>query len=271
MTPAGSWHPGDEVLQAYVDGRASSSVEAHLLSCADCRAAVIGGVPPQRLAGVRNALLDRVDALERPRLERLLLRLGLQVQDVRALLAAPALRAAWCGAVIASIALTVIVLQSDHHVDALFLLLAPLLPMCTTAVAYAPGLDPALPHVAATPYSTTRLLLARSLSVGATAFVGTTLASVALPDGEPAAVVWMLPALALTLLALTLSLHVGAAWAGAVVSTGWVGFAALLRSEGVDLMDVLGAGGQVVFALLAATAALALLDQQKHIDEGGTA
>lgn len=271
MTPPAPWHPGDEVLQAYVDGRASSSVEAHLLGCADCRAAVMGGVQPRRLMGIRDALLDRVDALERPWLERVLMRLGLQAQDVRALLAAPALRAAWCGAVVASIALAVIVLQSDYDVDAGFLLMAPLLPVCTTAVAYAPGLDPALPHVAATPYSTTRLLLARSLSVGATAFVGTALASVALPDGEPAGVVWMLPALALTLVALTLSSHVGAAWAGAIVSTGWVGFAALLRSEGMDLVDVLGAGGQIAFAVLAAAAAVALLGQQKHIDEGGTA
>lgn len=268
MTPPAAWHLDEATLQGYVDGvLADASVEAHLLACASCRAQLRDAVPPDRLDRVFAAVEDRVDIFERPRLERFLTWLGLQEADVRALLAAPALRTAWLLAVVAAVVLALLNLRNNSDPDAVFLLLAPLVPVATTALAYAPGLDPALQHVAATPYSTTRLLLARSFTVGVTALVGTGLAALALPDRNLASIAWLLPAVALTLLALALSPRFGAAHASAVVGVAWVSFVVLLHREGIDVVDLLGVAGQLVCAALAAVMFVVLMDQQKR---GGT-
>ena len=274
MTPLTPWHPDESVLQGYVDGHPTSlsgaSVEAHLVACAQCRSAVRDAVPADRLTSIRAGLQDRVDALERPWLERLLVWLGLQEVDVRALLATPALRAAWWMAVVAATGLAVLNLRNGRDPEALFLLLAPLVPVCTTALAYAPGLDPAFSQVAATPYSTTRMLLARSLAVGATAFLGTGCAALALPDRDITSVAWLMPAVALTLIALALSPRLGAVTASSVVGAAWVSFVVLLRSEGVDVLDVLGVTGQLVLGGLAIATLVVLVDQQKRLDGGRT-
>ncbi len=274
MTPPDPWHPEETVLQAYVEGGPSTmlaSVEAHLLACVACRHRVADAVPEARLSSVREGLDDRLDALQRPRLERWLVRLHLNEADVRALLAAPTLRAAWCLAVLAAVGLAVLNLREARDPDALFLLLAPLLPVVTTALAYAPGLDPALPHIVATPYSTTRLLLARSLAVGVTALVGTGGAALALPDWDVASVAWLLPALALTLLTLALSPRLGALSASSVVGAVWVSFVVLLHREGRDVVAVLSGGGQLGATVLAIAALAVLVQQQKRFDGGGTA
>lgn len=274
MTPLAPWHPDESMLQGYVDGHPTSllgaSVEAHLVACPQCRSAVRDAVPRDRLTGIRAGLHDRIDALQRPWLERLLIQLGLQEVDVRALLATPALRAAWWLAVVAATGLAVLNLRNGRDPDPLFLLLAPLVPVCTTALAYAPGLDPAFAHVAATPYSTTRMLLARSLAVGTTAFVGTGCAALALPDRDMTSVAWLMPAVALTLTALALSPRLGAVSASAVVGAVWVSFVSVLQSGGVDVLGVLGVAGQLVVGAVALVALVVLVDQQKRIEGGRT-
>ncbi|MDP9182064.1 MAG: zf-HC2 domain-containing protein, partial [Actinomycetota bacterium] len=176
MTPPPAWHPGEELLQSYVDGGlpglSASSVEAHLLACGTCRTQLTEAVEPTRLIRLRLDIDDRIDAAQRPWSERLLVRCGLDEADARALLAAPSLRWAWWLAVAAAVALGLIVAGDTHDPDALFLVVAPIVPLAATAAAYAPALDPAFSLVAATPYRTMRLLLARSIAVGATAMVG---------------------------------------------------------------------------------------------------
>lgn len=274
MTPLAPWHPEESLLQSYVDGHptllSAASVEAHLVACAQCRSAVRDAVPAGRLTSIRVGLQDRLDALERPGLERLLVWLGLQEVDVRALLATPALRAAWWLAVVAATGLAVLNLQNGRDPDPLFLLLAPLVPVGTTALAYAPGLDPAFSHVAATPYSTTRMLLARSLAVGATAVLGTGCAALALPDRDMTSVAWLMPAVALTLVALALCPRLGAVTASCLVGAAWVSFVVLLRSGGVDVLAVLGVIGQLVVGAVALVALVVLVDQQKQLEGGRT-
>ena len=263
MTPAESWHPDDAVLQAYVHGRAgvapAASVEAHLLACPACRAQVRPAVPAARLSRVLDAVEDRVDRLERPRLERLVRRLGIGEADARALLAAPALRLAWGGAVLGAVGLALLAGWQQRDPDGVFLLLAPLLPTLTTAAAYSPRLDPALGLVAATPYSVGRLLLARSLAVGLTALVGVGAATVVLPDRDVTAVAWLLPALALTLLALALTPRVGTARAVGAVAGGWLALFATLHRGGVATSVVVDLAGQLVCAALAVGALLVVV------------
>ncbi len=275
MTPPDTWHPEEGQLQAYVDSRpgglSAASIEAHLIACRTCRSVLRDAVPAPRLAAVLAEVEDRVDLLERPWLERLLGRCGVTEPDARALLAAPNVRLAWWGAVLAAVVLALLVSQRDRQPEGLFLLLAPLLPVVSTAAAYAPGLDRARAIVAATPYPTSRLLLARSLAVGGTALIGSVVAALALPQHDLIGLAWMLPSLALTLLVLALSPWAGTGPAAASVAGGWVAVVATLGRRGVEPLSTIGGVGQLVSAGLAAVALVVLTNQWKHLDQGGQA
>jgi hypothetical protein len=274
-TPAAAWHPEEDQLQQYVDGGlpglSAASVEAHLLECARCRGLVTGGVDRDRLELVRSGLDDRLDHLARPRLERFLLRLRVDELDARALLAAPSLRRAWALAVLGAAGLGLLVARSARDADDVFLLLAPVLPVLVTALAYAPALDAAFSIVAATPYSLARLLLARSLSVGVTSFCAVAAASLALPGGDPAAVMWLLPALALTAAVLAAAPRLGTGLAATVAAGTWLFLVGGLRQRGVDAAWVADLGTQVVAGLVAVVATWLLARQWRTIDLRGLA
>lgn len=272
MTPAATWHPAEEVLQDYVDGRlpglSAGSVEAHLLACPACRLVVRAAVPAPRLAALRDRVEDRLDAVDRPRLERVLSRLGVAETDARALLAAPNLRRAWWLAVVGATALALLVAGSAEHPDSVFLVLAPLLPLSATALAYAPGLDPAFALVSATPYRTVRLLLARSLAVGFASMLLVGAVAVAVPDQRVTAVGWLLPAAALTLVVLALAPRAGTAAAAASVGTGWLLLVAVLERRGIDLDLVTQTAAQGIWALVTALALLAVRQQWARLEGG---
>lgn len=270
MTPPRAWHPSEELVQSYVDGGlpglSAGSVEAHLLACRSCRTQLGHSVEPDRLSRLRLEIDDRLDRTERPWSERFLVRCGFGEADARALLAAPSLRWAWWLAVAAAVALGLLVAGDTHDPGAVFLALAPVVPLAATAAAYAPALDPAFGLVAATPYRTMRLLLARSVAVGATAMVGVAGAALALPARDLTAVVWLLPAVALTLLVLALAPHVGTGWAAVGVAVTWLMVVASLERQGVDVRWVAAAGGQLGAAALATGALVALAHQTSTID-----
>ncbi|HUR13567.1 MAG TPA: zf-HC2 domain-containing protein [Mycobacteriales bacterium] len=275
MTPPTSWHPGEELLQSYVDGGlpglSAGSVEAHLLNCADCRAQIGHAVEPRRLVQVKEALDDRLDEIARPRTERFLVRLGVDECDARALLAAPSMRRAWWLAVLGAAALGLLALGNTQDPTAVFLALAPLVPLGATAAAYAPALDAAFALVSATPYRTTRLLLARSLAVGTTSLVAIALASLAIPQQDLARVVWLLPSVALTLVVLSLAPRLGAGYAAGGVAVGWLLVISTLETRGIDVDWLAEAAAQVVWALLAAVAFAAVVHQWHRIDTRGIA
>lgn len=272
VTPAAGWHPEETALQDYVDGRlpglSAGSVEAHLMSCPACRHAVRDAVPVPRLTALRDRLDDRLDVVHRPRLERLLTWLGVAEVDARALLAAPNLRRAWWLAVVAAAVLALLVAGSAEHPDAVFLVLAPLLPLSATALAYAPGLDPAFALVSATPYRTARLLLARSLAVGSASMLLVAAVALALPAQRVTAVGWLLPATALTLVVLALAPRLGAAASGAAVGTAWLVLVGLLERRGADLDWVTEAAAQGIWALVAALSLLAVRQQWARLEGG---
>jgi len=275
MTPPTAWHPGEEQLQTYVDGGlpglSAASVEAHLLACRSCRSSVSAGVDRVRLDSVKDALDDRLDHLERPWLERLLVRLHVDEADARALLAAPSIRRAWVLSLLGAVFLGAIVVDNASQREDLFLLLAPLVPLAATAVAYAPSLDAAFALVSATPYSLARLLLARSLAVGVTALVAVGLTALLLPGTHLTEVVWLLPAVALTALVLALAPRLGTAPAAYSVGLGWTVLTSGLHYRGIEVDWVADAGTQAAAALVAASAVLVLARQWRGIDMRGTA
>ena len=91
---------------------------------------------------------ERLDAeLDAPRpgfLESLLVRIGVADHTARLLAATPVLRRSWLGAVVAVLAITVSSPTPPGRAEspAMFLALAPLLPLAGVALSYGPALDP---------------------------------------------------------------------------------------------------------------------------------
>ena len=273
MTPDSTWHPGEQDLQSYVDASCgalvATSVEQHLMTCVGCRSLVAEGVRPDRVHTVLQRLDDRLDALERPWPERLLCRLGMAEVDARVLLSAPSVRIAWGVAVVAAVALALLVAAQDGNGRTVFLLLAPLLPAGATAMAYAPQLDPAIAIVSATPYRASRLLLIRSVAVGATAATAVGLASLVVPAWESTAIVWLLPALALTLAVLVLSPLLGTGNAAGLVGAAWSVLVLGLERGGADPLLTYSMSGQLVSAAVAALALVVVAGRWQRLDDGG--
>ncbi len=270
-----TWHADTALLDRYargdIDQARASSVEAHLLNCAECRLAVAGQVPSERLAATWQAMEHVLDAPRRGPVERLLLGLGISEHLARLLACTPALRLSWLGATSLALAFAVLASHAGHGDGRMlmFLLVAPLLPLAGVAVAFAPGIDPAYEMALAAPMASFRLLLARSAAVLASTTVMAGAAALALPDvGWPVAA-WILPALGLSATSLALSSFAPPLPAASAVAALWV--LGVLGSELVAarrLGAVLGSGqlhsvafhptGQLAFAVLALSAALVM-------------
>jgi len=273
MNPAQNWHPTREALQGYADGAShpaqAASVEAHLLTCATCRSAVAPAVSSPRLALIKTRLEDELDAAARPLFERLVGRLGVSEVDRRVLFAAPSLRRAWWLAVLLAVALALLAAgQPDARADQL-LVLAPLLPVITTAVSYAPRHDLMLALTAATPYPAMRLLLLRTVAVALAATLLGAAASAALPVGVTATAIWLLPAAALTAAALALATWVDVSAAAGLCCASWLAAVWVVRSP--DPLVVYDLAGQLISAGVLAVAATVLARHRHRLDPGSHA
>lgn len=274
MIPRPEWHPGEDALQAYVDGAPgpalAASVEAHLLDCGTCRVALAPAVGPARLAVIKAGLDDRLDAAERPALERLLCRLGVVEADARVMLAAPSMRRAWWLAVFLALAFASLAALQDPARAEMLLVLAPLLPVVTTAVSYAPRLDPVLAMTAATPYPAMRLLLLRAGAVAVASSLLALVASLAVPVGVAGTLVWLLPAAALTAATVALSTWVDAVVAAGTCCAGWL-TAVWTVGRGLDPLAVYDAAGQLVSIAVLLTALGVLALHRHRLDPGSPA
>ena len=275
MNPRPVWHPDEASLQSYVNGDAGmargASVETHVLSCRSCRAALVPAVAPVRLAAIWETVEDRLDLAGRTWEERLLRRLGVAEVDARVVLAAPTMRRAWWLAVVLALGLAVLAGRSDPAAGHVVLVLAPLVPVVATGAAYLPRLDPALSLTAATPYPAGRLLLLRSAAVSCAATALAVLACVALPISPSAALVWLLPAAALTAVVVALSTWVESGVAAAASSAGWVAAVWTTGRHTVDPLAVYDAGGQLASAALLCAAVVVLFRNRHRLDPGSPA
>ena len=194
------WHLDDDLGRRYSEGRVgpvlAASVEQHLLACAGCRTLL--RVDVARLDAVWAEVLDRV---ERPRagvLERTLVRLGLDGGTARLVATTPSLRGGWLTGVVVVLTLALMTAHSGENGVALFMALAPVLPVAGVAMAFGPRADPAHEIVAATPYSPVRLLAVRTARVVASTMVPAAVLTPFLPGTGLVALAWLVPALALT-------------------------------------------------------------------------
>ncbi|MEV7228121.1 zf-HC2 domain-containing protein [Polymorphospora sp. NPDC051019] len=214
-------HPTPALISRYaagadgVDDATVWAVEAHLESCAACRALLTGAVDP----GTRD-LLDRVadgiaagiTAGPAPAPRRRLRRTGVAVRVLP-----------WL-AVAAGLVLAAVLFElTFHSLPSLVLLVAPVAPLLPVAAAWSRRTDPAWELLATVPRAGLWLLLRRTLAV--LAAVVPILAVAGWWTGHSPAL-WLLPCLAFTAGSLALgglvrvdraALALVALWSGAVV------------------------------------------------------
>jgi hypothetical protein len=265
-----TWHVDDELLAAYargdVDAAHAYSVEAHVVECADCQAAVASLVAPDRLEAT---WLDVVDALDAPRprpVEALLARIGVAPHVARLLAATPSLTASWLGAVAIALAVAVV---GAHHGDrgiALFLCLSALAPVAGVAATFTRGIDPTHELSLAAPTSSVRLLLLRTVAVVGATLVLTAIAAATLPGLGWTAVAWLLPALGLTIASLALATYVAPPTAFGVVAGVWLAVVIASAAEPGDALAAFDGAGQLACAAITAAAGLVLTQRREALD-----
>ncbi|MEV4227635.1 zf-HC2 domain-containing protein [Streptomyces bobili] len=266
-----TWHVAEEDLRAYVRGELTApllwSADTHLAGCAECRSRLAGAADPVAL----DEAWERMDAeLDAPRpslAERLLMRLGVADHTARLLTATPVLRRSWLLAVLSLLVMTVLAV---HLVDrpALFLALAPLLPLGGVALSYGPALDPSYEMAVVAPMDGFRLLMIRTVAVLTAGLAFNGLATLALPEYGLLALTWLLPALALTATGLALTPRLGPVLAPGLVGGAWVTLLAVVQSQapsGTTLVPFTAAG-QSASAAIAALATVLLYQTRDRFD-----
>ncbi|MHC8423733.1 zf-HC2 domain-containing protein [Streptomyces sp. NB004] len=259
MSDVNGWHVAEGDLRDYARGELAVpllwSADAHLTGCAHCRGVLAELSDPAAL----DAGWERLDAeLDAPRpgwFEGLLVRCGVGDGTARLLAATPVLRRSWFGAVAAVLVTTFLVAFSAGAVErpALFLALAPLLPLAGVAVAYGPVMDPTYEMAVVAPVHGFRLLMIRTVAVLVVALGVNGLASLAMPGYGLTALAWLLPGLALTTAGLALTPRLGPVGGPVAVGAVWVALLVLASAErgaGAPLAPFTAAGQGVSAGLV---------------------
>jgi hypothetical protein len=264
-----TWHADDQLLARYADGQAGpldgASLEQHLLRCASCRSRIAAHVAAPPLELVWTRIRESAQAPAPGPVERLLVRLGVSAPDALLIAVAPSLRTSWLFGLAATLAFVVLsVAYGGTRGLAVFLLIAPLVPVAGVAFAYGPDVDPTHEVSAAAPYAASRLLLLRTATVLTTCLPLVLASAALLPALSWTAVAWLLPALAFTTVVLAAStwtrptvaaIGLGVAWACAVAA------ASLDRQPAAVLTPTLLA----FYVALGVTAALVLRLRLRHL------
>ncbi|MFF7982414.1 zf-HC2 domain-containing protein [Streptomyces sp. NPDC007901] len=267
--PRSGWHVAEEDLRAYARGELAApllwSADTHVGSCADCRAVLAAVSDPVAL----DAGWERLDAeLDAPRPgfgERALARLGVAEHTARLLTATPVLRRSWLASV-AFVLLAMVLVVRVVDAPALFLALAPLLPLAAVAVSYGPALDPTYEIAAVAPTHGFRLLMIRTVAALTASLGLNTLAALALPGYGLLSFAWLLPALALTAAGLALSARLGPLLGPGLVGGAWTLLMAVAAMHPADTPAAFTAAGQSVAAALAALATFLLHQARDRFD-----
>jgi hypothetical protein len=272
------WHADPTLLLDYargdIDEARAYSVEAHLLACATCRAALACGADRELLKRMWAEIEEVVDAPRPGIVERSLLRLGVREHVARLLAATPSLRLSWFAAEAVALGFAVLAANGAArraHPDLgllLFLVVAALLPVGGVAVAYGPGVDPTYEVGVASPMPTHRLLLIRAAAVLATSTLLAGGAAPLLPQLNWGVAAWLLPSLGLVLASLALATVVRPLVASGAVTFVWIAVAMTAAYHQHDRLIVFRGGGQVAFVFVITVSALVLGWRREAFDGG---
>jgi hypothetical protein len=298
-----SWHVPPGALRAWVEGTggmaAGASVEQHLMRCAECRDAVrtvavrsdeaaeldpgldpgldpaldqardpalgLGAVPVLDFEAVWTGIREEIEPQRLNLMGRVLVRLGVRESDAILLSTAPSLTGAWIAGMVLVVMFSLMASTwGSGRGVAVFLLLAPLLPVAGVAAAYGAEADPTHELTLSAPYSKIRLLLLRTGAVVATCVPLTIVASVPIEGPWWVSVVWLLPALAFVLATLAAATFAPPVYAAAIIAVAWVGatLPALIRQEPLAMFD---ATALVTYAAIAVVATAVFTSRIKHL------
>jgi hypothetical protein len=271
------WHVDEILLRRWVDGTDalaySASVEQHLLVCDQCRDRVRVAVADDSAGQLPD--LDMVwskvrDVIELPRpswFERILRRLGLPAQDARLVAAARAFRGPWLLGVLLVLGFVALATQLGHARGELFFLaIAPLVPCLVVAISYDPDVDPALEQELATPYSSLRLVVLRTIAVLAVASPVAVLVSLILPVHAP--FLWLLPAAGFVATVLALSTWMTPLRGAIAISALWLAGVWLAAAQDATANAVLRTPFQIFYIVLIVLSSGVLLMRGRHLRGG---
>lgn len=256
------WHVADELVAMYVDGAldlaAQSSVETHVTQCEECRVRANDMVPTAELDAIWQQVVVGTAGAELPRPLRLASRLGLREADGVILRASSALHRPWVISVAGALLFAILGTWFTGEDQRLFyLLLAPLLPALTVTSTY-DSTDPVRELAASTSYNKLRIALLRTVAAVSVALPLVLVVGLIMPGIGTQAFAWLLPSLALTLLALNLLTWLSASTTAGVIATLWLCFVMALRA-GDDIAAAATPQVQLAFAVSALMAAVVLV------------
>ena len=214
-----------------------------------------------RLQANWRAIEVELDAPRPSRTERALRRVGVSSRASRLVVATPALRRAWYLAIAGAvfIALSAADPAAPRRSMLVFLTVAPLLGVLGVAMAYGPAADPAHELQLATPMRGLRVLAIRTFVVLTTSAAAVTPFTLLNDVTRPFAIVWFLPALAVTGTSLALMTAMPPRRAVVASAIAWC-VVVLLSQLGDDPLLAFGLAGQIaaiVVSLVATTVIVA--------------
>ncbi len=262
-----------DLARRYVAGRTTPAetldVERAMDASPRWRALVGSQVAPARLDLVLAGVVAELDAPKRGVIERLMVRLGLHEHVARLMAATPVLRRSWYLASILVLLFGLAAADPDRPDGSLavFLVVAPLVPVLGVGLAYGPGVDPASDMTVATPLSGFRLLLLRSVTVLATSVLFGGIGAILIaPDHGLRVLAWMLPALALTTATLALATAVPTRLAAGLVAGGWLAIVIAVTRLADDL-TLFGGPTQPLYLVLALVAGVLLAVRREVFEQ----
>jgi hypothetical protein len=229
------WHVDAGAWEAYGAGRlgdiAMASIDAHVALCDVCQRSARVAVTLAETDLVWAGIRKEIRRPELPMAVRLLRRVGVPEADLAVLGASGGLVLPWSLAVGAALVCALLTSVITVRQDEIFWLLTPTATLCAVITAFeATELLRAI--MGATSYDKVRLALLRTVATLAVAIPSTVAVGFAVPGLSDLAFVWLLPALALTALALALHTWLSSWTAAGLCGVGWLAIVLTLSRTG---------------------------------------
>lgn len=269
-----SWHVSPAAAQDYVaprrSGPAVASIEAHLLTCGECRrliADVTAATHDPLLDVIWQRVTTALDDATRPWSERVLTRVGFSTETARLLGATSRARLSFLFATLLTVGLALVAARSGRDAQfGTFLSIAALGPLVATALAFGRRVDPAHALVTTAPTSVWRIVLLRTAASLTPAIAITGLASLIVHERGWVAMAWLLPGIAMAVVSLALSTWVPIEHATLGVATAWIVAPVVASRPAAELIDATAGPGQLVALGTAAVAALVITNRRSFLD-----
>ena len=269
-----TWHITPTAATEYVGQRRSGSgigsIEAHLLTCRECRGLIAdaSAATHEPLLGVVwQGVTIALDAEHRPWSERALTRAGLSTETARLLGATSRARLSFVLATLLTVGLAFVATRSGRDTQfGTFLVVAALGPLVATVLAFGRRVDQAHALVTTAPTSVWKIALMRTAASLIPAVAITGLASLILRDRGWAAMAWLLPGIAMAAVSLALSTCMPIEHAALGVAGTWIVAPIAASLPAAELIDATAGPGQLFAIAAAALAAVVITNRRSFLD-----